>query len=145
MAAKKKDEEELNDLRGKIGKLKAAMDEINPLRFQLDEKSKAANRLPLVQKELDDAKGTIGLLEEKVQKMKAGNPGIRQRAVSRYLSSTDFLERLQDRYDGGWTAAQRCVVQVTGWTKPDWEAAFIERAHEHATGFEKQKFVEGYL
>uniref|UniRef100_A0A803MSZ6 Uncharacterized protein n=1 Tax=Chenopodium quinoa TaxID=63459 RepID=A0A803MSZ6_CHEQI len=110
-AAKKKEDKELKALREKANKSKAAEDEIKSLCLQLEEKSKAIDQLPVVRKELDDAKGVIGLFKEKVQKMEADKPDIKQIAVSRYLRSTDFIKRLQNRYDSGWTAAQRCVVQ----------------------------------
>uniref|UniRef100_A0A803MN42 Uncharacterized protein n=1 Tax=Chenopodium quinoa TaxID=63459 RepID=A0A803MN42_CHEQI len=113
-AAKKKDDAELKALKEITGKLEAIENEIKRLCSQLDVKAKVADQLPLLQKELDDAKGTIGLLEEKVQKIETDKPGIRQRAV-------------------------------TGWGKPDWakvEAAFNKKAHELATGFEQQKFVD---
>uniref|UniRef100_A0A803L728 Uncharacterized protein n=1 Tax=Chenopodium quinoa TaxID=63459 RepID=A0A803L728_CHEQI len=77
IAAKKKDDEELKALREKADKFKTAEEEIIDFHQQLEVKAKVVDRLPVVQKELDDAKGVAGLLKEKIQKMEADKPGIR--------------------------------------------------------------------
>uniref|UniRef100_A0A803N290 Uncharacterized protein n=1 Tax=Chenopodium quinoa TaxID=63459 RepID=A0A803N290_CHEQI len=80
VAAKKKEDEELKSLREKVKNFKSNEEEIKTLCQQLNEKSKVIERLLVVQKELADAKGAIGHLEEKIQKIESNKPGIRQRA-----------------------------------------------------------------
>uniref|UniRef100_A0A803N8W9 Uncharacterized protein n=1 Tax=Chenopodium quinoa TaxID=63459 RepID=A0A803N8W9_CHEQI len=143
--AKANDDAESKSQCERVGIVTNLEKKVEELNSQLAEKIVVANRLPLVQNELLEAKTTISNLEAKIQKMKADKPGIRRRVVVCYLTSAEFATKLQDRFVGGWTATQRCIAQVAGWKKEVWakvKKAFKEEAHKIPFGFEQQEFID---
>ncbi|XP_021734065.1 uncharacterized protein LOC110700777 [Chenopodium quinoa] len=116
---KAKDDAELSSLREKVEKMKNLEEEIKDLKSQLEDKNAVKDKLSIAQSDLSKAKETIGNLEGQLQKMEADKSGVRQRAVSRYLSSAEFCSKLQDRFDGGWTAARRCAAHAIGLKQED--------------------------
>uniref|UniRef100_A0A803MZ13 Uncharacterized protein n=1 Tax=Chenopodium quinoa TaxID=63459 RepID=A0A803MZ13_CHEQI len=145
---KAKDDAELSSLREKVEKMKNLEEEIKDLKSQLEDKNAVKNQLSIAQSDLSKAKATIGNLEGQLQKMEADKSGVRQRAVSRYLSSAEFCSKLQDRFDGGWTAAQRCAAHAIGLKQEDWakiETTFNNDAHKTPSGFEQQEFSDANI
>uniref|UniRef100_A0A803M9Z7 Uncharacterized protein n=1 Tax=Chenopodium quinoa TaxID=63459 RepID=A0A803M9Z7_CHEQI len=127
--AKERDDLEMSSLRETASKVKDLELEVQQLKTQITKKNKIVSRVSTLEKDLEAAKGSVHDLQEKIKILEADKPGIRQRA---------------NRFDGGWTAAQRCIAHTVGWKKEDWtaiEKTFNEEVFKIPSGFEEQEFA----
>lgn len=85
-------------------------------------------------------------LKTALQKEKDNRRNVAKAAIIKFQQSDYYNDAMKDRYNGGQTAAHRCVVHALKVKKDQWtkvEDAYVdEESHLKPTGFETQTFTD---
>ena len=125
------------------GTVKTMENQLVALNTKLTNQESMQRRITSLEQELKAEKEAKERLEGSLKKAEEEKPGIRRRAVNRFLQSDNYRNLLVDRYTGGWVAAHRCVCKAENWDAEKWqaaEAAYGEDMHLSPTSYEGDYF-----
>uniref|UniRef100_A0A803M040 Uncharacterized protein n=1 Tax=Chenopodium quinoa TaxID=63459 RepID=A0A803M040_CHEQI len=125
-------------------KLKKA-DDACKLNKKLTDQELLKKKVASLEQSLKDEREAKAKLVSQVEEMERDKPGIRRRAVNRFLQTDLYANLLVDRYTAGWVSAHRCVCKAEGWDSTKWQAverAFNEEMNHSPTRYESEYFDE---
>uniref|UniRef100_A0A803LU11 Uncharacterized protein n=1 Tax=Chenopodium quinoa TaxID=63459 RepID=A0A803LU11_CHEQI len=128
-----------------ISDVKTLQKRVSDLNRKLTDQELLQKKVASLEQSLKDEKEAKAQLASQVEKMERDKPGIRRRAVNRFLQTDLYANLLVDRYTAGWVSAHRCVCKAEGWDSTKWQAverAFNEEMNHSPTSYESEYFDE---
>uniref|UniRef100_A0A803KX17 Uncharacterized protein n=1 Tax=Chenopodium quinoa TaxID=63459 RepID=A0A803KX17_CHEQI len=128
-----------------ISDVKTLQKRVSGLNRKLTDQELLQKKVTSLEQSLKEEKEAKAQLASQVEKMERDKPGIRRRAVNRFLQTDLYANLLVDRYTAGWVTAHRCVCKAEGWDSMKWQAverAFNEEMNHSPTSYESEYFDE---
>ncbi|XP_021717337.1 uncharacterized protein LOC110685176 [Chenopodium quinoa] len=131
---KKADEErkaavlQVEDYKVKMKLLEKQVTDQEELKKKLVDQNKLKTKIANLEKSLKVEKVDKEKLMKSLEEARLEKPGIRRKAVNRFMRSDLYQDKLVDRYTGGWVVAHRCVCKVEDWEEKRWQA--VEDAYD---------------
>uniref|UniRef100_A0A803LL84 Transposase (putative) gypsy type domain-containing protein n=1 Tax=Chenopodium quinoa TaxID=63459 RepID=A0A803LL84_CHEQI len=125
--------------------IKTLQKQVSELNRKLADQELLQKKVASLEQSRKDERDAKAKLASQVEEMERDKPGIRRRAVNRFLQTDLYANLLVDRYTAGWVSAHRCVCKAEGWDSTKWQAvekAFNEERNHSPTSYESEYFDE---
>uniref|UniRef100_A0A803N303 Uncharacterized protein n=1 Tax=Chenopodium quinoa TaxID=63459 RepID=A0A803N303_CHEQI len=125
--------------------MKTLQKQVSELNKKLTDQKELKKKVASLEQSLKDEREAKAKLASKVEEMERDKPGVRRRAVNRFLQTDLYANLLVYRYTAGWISAHRCVCKAEGWDSTKWQAvekAFNEEMNHSPTSYESEYFDE---
>uniref|UniRef100_A0A803MCS6 Uncharacterized protein n=1 Tax=Chenopodium quinoa TaxID=63459 RepID=A0A803MCS6_CHEQI len=83
--------------------------QVSELNKKLTDQELLKKKVASLEQSLKDEREAKAKLAIQVEEMERDKPGIRRRAVNRFLQTDLYANLMVDRYTAGWVSAHRCV------------------------------------